>query len=82
MNDPGRARLADEELDDHIDYDAIHASTQPDEDAGRFAFNSEEYPTDEAASEALRTLIHTICEGALREVAAGTAVRTEGRERR
>ena len=47
---------SDREIDDDldgIDWDEIIATTQADFLAGRFAFNSADYPTDEAAMAAL-----------------------------
>ena len=65
--------LIDRQCDDTsegIDWDEILASTQDDFLAGRFAFNSADYATDEEAMAALEQLIHTIAEEVRREIAA------------
>lgn len=56
-----------------IDWDEIIATTQDDELAGRYAYNSDDYPTEEAAAEALKQHIHAIFEEVLREEAAAKA---------
>jgi len=56
-----------DDTSDGIDWDEITATTQPDWDAGRFAFDSSEYPTEEAAMAAMRELLHSIVEKAWRE---------------
>jgi hypothetical protein len=43
--------------DDEIDYEEIAASTQPDFEAGRFAFNSDDYASDEECDAALEALL-------------------------
>jgi len=53
-----------------IDWDEIIATTQDDELAGRYAFNSQDYATCEEADAALRQWIHSIFERVLREEAA------------
>ena len=63
---------SDHELDgdlDNIDWDEIIATTQPDFLAGRFAFNSAEYPTDEAAMAALDRWLDDAFQKALSETA-------------
>jgi hypothetical protein len=50
-----------------VDWDEIIATTEDDFRAGRFAFNSADYPSHEAAMEAMRKLIHDIFEKVLRE---------------
>lgn len=65
--------VEDRELDDlseGIDWDDIIATTQPDWEAGRFAFDSADYPTDEAACAALYALFRSIEEKVYEEVAA------------
>ena len=42
--------------DDDIDYDEIIATTQPDFEAGRFAFDSRNYATHEEAMAAMEAL--------------------------
>jgi hypothetical protein len=62
--------LADREFDDTsdgIDWDDIIATTHDDFLAGRFAFNSADYPTHEAAMVALERLFKGILEDVLRE---------------
>lgn len=51
----------DDNLDD-IDWDDIIATTEPDFQAGRFSFNSEDYATDEEAREAFRAYLWGILE--------------------
>lgn len=55
---------------DGIDWDEIIATTQDDFLAGRFAFNSADFPTHEEAMAAMWTLIVSIVEEAEREIAA------------
>jgi hypothetical protein len=43
--------------DDDIDYEEIIATTQPDFEAGRFAFDSRNYATHEEAMAAMETLL-------------------------
>ncbi len=62
-------RLLDD-MSDGIDWDEITATTQPDFEAGRFAFNSEDYATEEAAMAAMDEFIEKLIEEALREPAA------------
>ena len=50
--------------DDDIDYAEIAASTQPDYEAGRFAFNSDDYATDEECDAAMEAwLMQLFLEG-------------------
>ena len=49
-----------DDYSDGIDWDEITATTQPDWEAGRFAFNSADYPTQEAVEAALWELIQSI----------------------
>ena len=77
--DPNRLDPMDEEdralddLSDGIDWDEIIATTQPDWEAGRFAFDSADYPTDEAAMAAMWEFICAVGKEA-REAAAATAL--------
>ena len=59
----------DEALYD-IDWEEIIATTQDDFLAGRFAFNSADYPNDAAAMAAMEQLLDDILEEVLRETAA------------
>ena len=52
-------RLLDDPSDG-IDWDEITATTQPDWEAGRFAFNSADYATYEEARAAMTEIIHAI----------------------
>jgi hypothetical protein len=73
--DPNNLDPIDEEArkyDDNsegIDWDEIIATTEDDYLAGRFAFNSQDYPTHEEALVALRQWIHSIFEETLGETA-------------
>lgn len=49
-----------DDYSDGIDWDEIERTTQPDYDAGRFAFDSSDYPTQEAAEAAMWELIQSI----------------------
>jgi hypothetical protein len=62
-------RLLDD-TSEGIDWDDIIATTQPDFEAGRFAFNSVDYPTEEAAMAAMEAFREDIFKEVLREVAA------------
>ena len=62
-----------EDSSDGIDWDDIIATTQDDFLAGRFAFNSADYATDEEAMAALEQLIHNIFEEVRSEFAAAGA---------
>jgi hypothetical protein len=64
------AARALDDLSDGIDWDEIIATTQPDYEAGRFAFNAEDYPTDEAAMAAMDAFVEDVIKEALREVTA------------
>lgn len=66
-------RLLDD-TSDGIDWDEITATTQPDFEAGRFAFNSEDYPTEEAAMAAMDAFVEKLIEEALRAVAANNSL--------
>jgi hypothetical protein len=56
-----------------IDWEEIILTTQEDVEAGRYAFNSEDYATDEEAMAALHAWIHSIAERVEREAASGRA---------
>jgi hypothetical protein len=70
--DPNNLSPEDEEArkyDDNsegIDWDEIIASTQDDFEAGRFAYNSADYATQEEADAALGALLDSILEKVLR----------------
>jgi glycyl-tRNA synthetase alpha subunit len=64
--------------EDDIDWEEIYATTQDDYEAGRYAFNSADYPTHEAAMEAMKQLIHEIVEKAEREAGAVCALDATG----
>jgi len=49
-----------DDLSDGIDWDEITATTQPDWEAGRFAFDSADYPTDEASEAAMYALLRSL----------------------
>jgi hypothetical protein len=59
-----------DDLSDGIDWDEITATTQPDFEAGRFAFNSADYPTEEAAMAAMDEFVESMIKEGLREAAA------------
>jgi len=61
-------RLLDD-TSDGIDWDEITATTQPDFEAGRFAFNSDDYPTEEAAMAAMDAFVDNLIKVALRGIA-------------
>jgi hypothetical protein len=63
------ARLLDD-TSDGIDWDEITATTQPDFEAGRFAFNSADYPTEEAAMAAMHEFMQSVLDEVLRGIAA------------
>jgi hypothetical protein len=71
--DPNNLHPLDEEArkyDDNsegIDWDEIIASTQDDFEAGRFAFNSADYPTHEEAMEAFSEWLKEIFDRVLGE---------------
>jgi hypothetical protein len=54
--------------EDDIDWDDIIATTEADDRAGRFAFNSDDYPTWEEAMKAMHALIDQICDEAINRV--------------
>ena len=54
---------------DGIDWDDITATTQPDFEAGRFAFDTGDYPTEEVAIAAMEEFMDKMLEEALREAA-------------
>ena len=59
--DPIDAEAGDyEDTSDGIDWDEIIATTQDDFEAGRYAFSSADYATDEEAMAALKEWIHAI----------------------
>jgi hypothetical protein len=64
-----------------IDWDEIIATTQDDFLAGRFAFNSDDYPTMEAAMVAMKAMTGLILKEVLDGIAAESslyAARSEG----
>lgn len=71
--DPNNLHPLDEEArkyDDNsegIDWDEIIATTEDDFQAGRFAFNSEDYPTHEEAMKAFKRWTRGILEEVRRE---------------
>src|SRR3979490_2699892 len=73
--DPNNLSPADEEArkyddtSEGIDWDEIIATTQDDYLAGRFSYNSEDYPTEEAAMLGLEQWLDSILEEVLRETA-------------
>jgi len=67
--------------EDDIDWDNIIATTEEDDKAGRYLFNSADYATPEESMIALRELIHSICEKAEKRVAARTASHAAGSKR-
>ena len=75
--DPNNLHPLDEEARKHddmslgIDWDEIIATTQDDFLAGRYAFNSEDYPTHKAAMKALDLWTRKILEDVLRNVFSG-----------
>ena len=74
--DPNNLDPIDEEArkyDDNsegIDWDEIIATTQDDFEAGRFAFNSADYPTHEEAMAAMWRWLQSIAEEVERESAS------------
>ena len=66
-------RLLDD-TSDGIDWDEILATTETDFQAGRFAFNSEDYPTEEEAMAAMDAFVESVVEEALREVTTKNAL--------
>lgn len=64
--------------EDDIDWENIIATTEDDFKAGRYAFNSADYATDEEAMAAMRALIHEITERALKSVASDPSLDAEG----
>jgi hypothetical protein len=62
--------LEAEDLEDGIDYEEIHAATQADFEAGRFAFNSADYASEEDAEAALWKFICAVGKEAREAVAA------------
>jgi len=53
-----------------VDWDEIMATTQDDFLTNRFAFNSADYPSDEAAMAAMTQILDDILEEVLRESTA------------
>lgn len=82
--DPNNLHPLDEEsrkYDDTcegIDWDEIIATTQDDYLAGRFAFNSADHPTEEAADAALKQFLNGILEEVRSEKAAQCHLKTQG----
>lgn len=74
--DPNNLHPLDEEarkFDDTsegIDYDEIIAATQDDYEAGRFAFNGDDYATHEECRAALKKWVYSIYEKVMRDIAA------------
>lgn len=64
--------------EDDIDWENIIATTEDDYKAGRYAFNSADYATDEEAMKAMSDLIDAIAERALKRVAADTSLDAQG----
>jgi hypothetical protein len=64
--------------DDDIDWDEVVAAIEEDEDSEELAFNSADYPTEEAAMHALRAFIHEIFEEAERDAALDPALDASG----
>lgn len=60
--------------EDDIDWDNIIATTEDDFKAGRYAFNSADYATHEEAMEAMRALIHSIAEKAIKRVRSDSSL--------
>ena len=58
--------------EDDIDWENIIATTEEDDKAGRYAFNSADYATWEEAMIALRELINSIAERAIHRATAHT----------
>lgn len=58
-----------DDTSDGIDWDEIIATTQDDFLAGRFAFNSADYPSHDEAMRAMQRLMDEILEKVLRETA-------------
>lgn len=63
---------------DDIDWDDIIATTEADDRAGRFAFNSDDYATDEEAYGAMHALIDKICDEAMNRVRSDTPLDAQG----
>jgi hypothetical protein len=59
-----------------IDWDEIIASTQDDVEAGRFTFDSSDYPSDEEAMAALWSYLQSIAEEVEREWTAQRQIHT------
>jgi len=68
------------DCEDAIDWDNLLASTEADDEAGRYAFNSEDYPTHEEAMKALWNWIHSIAEEVRRRVASEASSDVAGRK--
>jgi hypothetical protein len=64
--------------EDDIDWDNIIATTEADDRAGRFAFNSDDYPTWEEAMKAMHALIDQICDQALDRDRHDTSLHAKG----
>lgn len=63
---------------DDFDWDDIIATTEADDRAGRFAFNSDDYPTGEEAMKAMHSLIDKICDEAMNRVRSPTTLDAKG----
>ena len=66
-------RLLDD-TSDGIDYQEIHRATQPDCEAGRYAFDSSNYPTEEAKEAAHSAFLQSVLDEVLRGIAARNPV--------
>jgi len=64
--------------EDDIDWDDIIATTEADDRAGRFAFNSDDYSTWEEAMKAMHALIDQICDEAICRVRSDTSLHAKG----
>jgi hypothetical protein len=62
----------------NIDWDDIIATTEADDRAGRFAFNSDDYPTWEEAMKAMHALVDKIWDEALNRVRSTDSSHAKG----
>ena len=58
--------------EDDIDWENIAATTEDDFNAGRYSFNSADYPTWEEAMKAMDALLHSITEEVINGVRTDT----------
>jgi hypothetical protein len=63
---------------DEIDWDDIIATTEADDRAGRFAFNSDDYPTWEEAVKARRAFVDEIWDEAINRVRSTASLHAKG----